>query len=316
MTDAKLWEKFFRSMLRIRRVEERIIDVYWDDPIKSPVHLAIGQEAVATGVCEALNPDDALFGTYRSHHVYLAKGGDMNLMMAELYGKSTGPSRGKAGSMHLVDPDRGVTTVSAVVGTTIPIGAGYAYALKLRKEKRISVVFFGDGAVDEGVFHETMNFASLKKLPVLFVCENNHYAVHSADLDRHPKSNLCERVEAYGIPAKYIPGNDVAAINEAASEAVDSIRAGNGPMFLECETYRWMEHVGPGEDFGLGYRTPEERQPWIDNDQLIRAEKEIDADLAVEIRASVEQEIDAAFEFAESSPFPDPSELLTDVYAD
>ena len=316
MSNEQLWERFYRSMLRIRRIEERIIDVYWDDPIKSPVHLAIGQEAVATGVCEALEPDDVLFGTYRSHHIYLAKGGDMDLMMAELYGKVGGSARGKAGSMHLIDPDRGVTTTSAVVATTIPIGAGYAYALKLRKESRIAVVFFGDGAVDEGVFHETMNFAALKQLPILFVCENNAYAVHSHHLERHMQSNLCERVETYGIPAQFVGGNDVLAIHEATKDAVKSIREGNGPRFIEAETYRWMEHVGPGEDFALGYRTAEERQPWIDDDQLVRAENQLDADRSASIKTEVEEEIAAAFEFAENSPFPDASELLANVYAE
>lgn len=316
MDNQSLWERFFRSMLRIRRVEETIIDIYWDDPIKSPVHLAIGQEAVATGVCEALDPADAMFGTYRSHHVYLAKGGDMNMMMAELYGKVTGGARGKAGSMHLVDPERGVIGTSAVVGTTIPIAAGFAYAFKLRGADQISVVFFGDGAIDEGVFHETLNFAALKKLPVLFICENNFYAVHSHHLARRVRANVCERVETYGISAQFVPGNDVLNIYRAAQKAVQAIRAGDGPQFIECETYRWKEHVGPGEDFDLGYRTLEERQPWIDSDQIVRAEKEIGPEAAATIRAAVEKEVSAAFEFAESSPFPDPSELYTDVFAD
>ncbi len=178
------------------------------------------------------------------------------------------------------------------------------------------MVFFGDGAVDEGVFHETMNFAALKQLPVLFVCENNAYAVHSHHLDRHKISNLCERVETYGIPAQFVAGNDVLAIHEAANDAVKSIRAGNGPRFIEAETYRWMEHVGPGEDFALGYRTAEERQPWIDDDQLVRAENQLDADRSSSIKAEVEDEIAAAFEFAENSPFPDASELLANVYAE
>ena len=316
MTQDQLWEQLYRSMLRVRRVEEKIIDVYWSDKIKSPVHLSIGQEAVATGVCEALEPEDILFATYRSHHAYLAKGGDMNAMIAELYGKVTGCARGKGGSMHLIDPEHGVAGTSAVVGTTIANALGYAFAVKLRKEKKVVVVFFGDGAVDEGVFHESMNFAALKKLPVLFICENNQFAVHSDHLTRRLRDNLVERVGVYDVPAQRIEGNDILAIHEQTTKAVQAIRNGEGPQFLECMTYRWKEHVGPGDDFHLGYRTPEEMQPWIEDDQLIRAEKEIDADLVSAIKSEVETEVTEAFEFAEESPFPDASELHAHVYAD
>ncbi|MDP6824489.1 MAG: thiamine pyrophosphate-dependent dehydrogenase E1 component subunit alpha [Dehalococcoidia bacterium] len=315
MTQDQLWERFYRSMLRVRRVEEKIIDVYWSDKIKSPVHLSIGQEAVATGVCEALAREDILFATYRSHHAYLAKGGDMNGMIAELYGKVTGCARGKGGSMHLIDPEHGVAGTSAVVGTTIANALGYAFAVKLRKEKKVVAVFFGDGAVDEGVFHESLNFAALKKLPVLFICENNQFAVHSDHLTRRTRDNLVERAGVYGVPAQRIEGNDVLAIYEQTAQAVESIRAGEGPQFLECMTYRWKEHVGPGDDFHLGYRTPEERQPWIDDDQLVRAEKQVGADLAETVKTEVEQEVTEAFEFAEESPFPDASELHAHVYA-
>ena len=316
MSQEQLWEQLYRSMLRVRRVEEKIIDVYWSDKIKSPVHLSIGQEAVATGVCEALEPEDILFATYRSHHAYLAKGGDMKAMIAELYGKVTGCARGKGGSMHLIDPEHGVAGTSAVVGTTIANALGYAFAVKLRKEKKVVAVFFGDGAVDEGVFHESINFAALKQLPVLFICENNQFAVHSPHMTRRVEDNLIERARVYGVPAQRIEGNDVLAIHEQTIQAVESIRNGEGPQFLECMTYRWKEHVGPGDDFHLGYRTPEEMRPWIDDDQLVRAETQLDADVASNIKAEVENEVTTAFEFAEESPFPDTSELYAHVYAD
>jgi len=173
-----------------------------------------------------------------------------------------------------------------------------------------------DGAVDEGVFHESLNFAALKQLPLLFICENNQFAVHSPHLTRRIKDNIVERAGVYGVPALRIEGNDVLAIHEQTAKAVQAIRNGEGPQFLECMTYRWKEHVGPGDDFHLGYRTPEEMQPWIDDDQLVRAEKEIDADVVSTIKTEVETEVTEAFEFAEESPFPDASELHAHVYAD
>src|SRR5205807_463709 len=193
--------RLYRALLRIRRVEEEVARVYPTDRIKSPVHLSIGQEAVSVGVCEALRPDDVVFGTYRGHAMYLAKGGDLNAMVAELYGRSTGCTRGKGGSMHLIDPEAGVLGTSAVVGTTIANAAGYAYALKLRRSDAVVVSFFGDGATEEGVFAETLNFAVLKRLPVLFVCENNGYAIHTQQTRRQGKPDIRGRAEAFGMPA-------------------------------------------------------------------------------------------------------------------
>ena len=191
--DAALNSKLYRSLYRIRRVEEEIARVYPTDKIKSPVHLSIGQEGVAVGVCEALEPSDVVFGSYRGHAMYLAKGGDVRRMIAELYGKVDGCARGKGGSMHLVDVPQGVMGTSAVVATTIPNAVGYAYAIKLRRERRVVVSFFGDGATEEGVFHESLNFAALKKLPILFVCENNHYAIHTHQRQRQANEDICGR---------------------------------------------------------------------------------------------------------------------------
>jgi TPP-dependent pyruvate/acetoin dehydrogenase alpha subunit len=304
--------RIYRSLYRIRRVEEQVARVYPTDCIKSPVHLSIGQEAVSVGVCDALRSDDVVCGFYRSHALYLAKGGDLNAMIAELYGKITGCAKGKGGSMHLVDVAAGMMGTSAVVGTGIPHAVGYAYAVRLQRTDRLVANFFGDGAVDEGAFHEAVNFAALKQLPVLFVCENNQYAINSKQTDRQAVANLCDRARAYGIPAQRIEGNDVLLIREAVVDAAQRVRSGAGPVFLECMTYRWKEHVGPGEDFGV-YRSREEAEPWFASDQVARLAA-MNADSRRRIEAEVDAEIADAFAFAEASPFPDELELYTDVY--
>jgi TPP-dependent pyruvate/acetoin dehydrogenase alpha subunit len=307
-------ERIYRSLYRIRRVEEEIARVYPSDVIKSPVHLSIGQEAVSVGLCEALRPDDAVFGSYRSHALYLAKGGDLRAMIAELYGKDTGCSRGKGGSMHLIDVSAGVFGASAVVGTTIPHAVGYAYALRLRGEPRIAAAVFGDGAVDEGVFYESLNFAALKKLPVLFLCENNGYAIHTHQQLRQYRTDACARAEALGIEAERIDDGDVLRIEERVRAAAEALRAGSGPRFLECLTYRWKEHVGPNEDWQLGYRSRKEAEPWIKSDQVPRLAALLPGPVAERIRREVEAEIAEAFLFAEKSPVPPPEELHTDVF--
>jgi TPP-dependent pyruvate/acetoin dehydrogenase alpha subunit len=308
-------ERFYRSLYRIRRVEEEIAAVYPTDKIKSPVHLSIGQEAVSVGVCEALGPNDVVAGTYRSHALYLAKGGDLKKMIAELYGKATGCAKGKGGSMHLIDMAAGVLGTSAVVGTTIPNAVGYAYAMKHRRKPTLVASFFGDGAVDEGVFHESMNFAALKKLPILFICENNRYAIHTHQSQRQSVANICDKARSYGIPAEQISDNDVFSIHERTKAVIEKLRAGEaGPFFFECFTYRLKEHVGPNEDYNLGYRARAEAEPWIKNDPIEFLAKEIAASQRTKIEAEVAAEIQEAFEFAEASPFPPAPELFTDVY--
>jgi TPP-dependent pyruvate/acetoin dehydrogenase alpha subunit len=308
-------DKFYRSLYRIRRAEEEIARVYPTDKIKSPVHLSIGQESVSVGVCAALRADDVVCGTYRGHALYLAKGGDLKAMIAELYGKATGCAKGKGGSMHLIEPKARMMGTSAVVGTTIPHAVGYAYALKLQRKDSIAVSFFGDGAVEEGVYHESLNFAALKKLPVIFVCENNSYAIHTHVLRRQLSSNICERARTYGMPAECINDGDVLRIYERAKSMVEALRSGKpGPFFLECLTYRWKEHVGPNDDFHLGYRTKEEAEPWKKNDQVTRLAAMVEPARRAQIESEVEAEIAEAFAFAEASPFPGPEELLTDAF--
>lgn len=313
--DTKLIKKFYRSLYRIRRVEEDIAVIYPTDKIKSPVHLSIGQEAVSVGVCEALRPSDAVFGTYRGHAMYLAKGGDLKKMVAELYGKATGCAKGKGGSMHIIDAESGVMGTSAIVGTTIPISVGYAYGLKYKGLDSIVVSFFGDGAVDEGVFHESMNFAALKRIPVLFICENNFYAIHSHHMDRHHSDNICERARTYGMPAERIEDSDIFKIYEFTKRYADEMRKGkSGPVFLECITSRWKEHVGPNDDFHLGYRSKDEVEQWIEDDQIKKIRSLLDTNDAAAIESEVEQEIKEAFQFAEASPFPNAEELYKDIF--
>jgi TPP-dependent pyruvate/acetoin dehydrogenase alpha subunit len=316
MLGASDLTRLYRALYRVRRVEEEIARIYPSDQIKSPVHLSIGQEAVAVGVCDVLRPDDTVFGTYRGHASYLAKGGDLGAMLAELYGKDTGCARGKGGSMHLIDPDHGVMGTSAVVATTIPHAVGYAYAQRYLRTDRVTVSFFGDGATEEGAYHESLNFAALKKLPVLFICENNHFAIHSRLLDRRSLPNIAEQAAAHGMAAERIEDNDVVRIRERAAEAVAALRAGGGPRLLECMTYRWKEHVGPNDDWALGYRTAHDARAWIEGDQVAKLGAMIDATVRREIDAGVEAEIRQAIEFAERSPFPAADELLTDVFTE
>ncbi|UBF26004.1 hypothetical protein K9N68_31460 [Kovacikia minuta CCNUW1] len=308
-------ELFYRSLYRIRRVEEEIARIYPTDKIKSPIHLSIGQEAISVGVCAALRPDDVVFGTYRGHALYLAKGGDLNQMIAELYGKVTGCARGKGGSMHLIDTPAGVMGTSAVVATTIPEAVGYAYALQYQGKDSVVVSFFGDGAVEEGVFHESINFAALKQLPIIFVCENNSYAIHTHQRSRQSVGDICDRVRPYGIPTERIGDNDLFTLYEKTSGAVSALRRGeSGPCFFECMTYRWKEHVGPNDDFHLGYRTKAEAEPWIQNDPIKKLALHLDPSRRQQIELEVEAEIQAAFDFAESSPFPGAEELWKDVF--
>jgi len=307
--------RFYRSLYRIRRVEEEIARVYPSDKIKSPVHLAIGQESVAVGVCEALRPEDVVFGSYRSHAYYLAKGGDLNAMMAELYGKLTGCAKGKGGSMHIVDVAHGVMGASAVVGTPLPNAVGYAYALKVQRRPGLVVCFFGDGATEEGVYHESLNFAALKAVPIIFICENNGYAIHTHVAQRQKAfDQLAARACSYGLPAERIE-DDVIKIYERVSAAAEALRAGQpGPFYFECLTYRWKEHVGPNEDYQLGYRARDEAEPWMTHDQVKCLAALVEPAERQRIEAEVEAEIQAAFDFAEASPFPPAAELYTDVF--
>ena len=307
--------RLYRSMYLIRRVEEEIVRLYPTDKIKSPVHLSIGQEAVSAAVCDHLDKSDVLFGTYRGHALYLAKGGDVPRMMAELYGKVDGCAHGKAGSMHLVDPSVNIMGTSAVVATGVSNAVGAALALKMQRSKAIVVCFFGEGATDEGAWHESMNFASLKKLPILFVCENNFYAIYSHVKDRMAGPGLRARSKAYGIEAEVIEDHEPMKLHERAGAAVAAVRSGGGPRFLECMTYRWRDHVGPGEDRMHKYRPDEELNAKIEGDNLKIVGDLLPLALRKSIEAAEGKRVADAIAFAEASTFPEDQEVYDHVFA-
>lgn len=310
-----------RRMMRIRCAEETLADLYAEQEMRTPTHFSIGQEAVAVGVCAALGPDDVIYSGHRCHAHYLAKGGSLLAMVGELYGKEIGAARGRGGSVHLTDPEVGVIASSAILGQTIAVAVGSAFAFTLDRAPRVSVSFFGDGAVEEGVFHESLNLAVVRKVPVVFVCENNLYSTHTPLHVRQPLSQpIFERVRAYGIESAHVDGNDVLAVHEAAAKAVARGREGAGPYFLECATYRWREHVGPLWDYDRGYRSKEEVDQWmarcpikrLSEDCLARSictEEELQS-----WRREFEEEVAEAVAAAKRSPFPAVDSILEGTY--
>lgn len=308
MPHTAAYREMFRTSLLIRRVEEKIIDLYPSDKIQSPVHLSIGQEAVSVGLCRALAPGDLVFGTYRSHALYVACGGDLTQMFAELMGRIGGISKGKAGSMHLAYPAGGLMGSSAVVASHIPHAVGSALAAKLRRSGQVVACVFGDGSLEEGVAHESFNYAALKQLPVLFVCENNALAVHSR-IDSRQAFSIEAMARMYGFPYQRIDaGYDFEEVHRTSAATIDAIRTGVGPQFLEVATVRAKEHVGTGDDFGVGYRDRASYDAWCAKDPLLQDRATYDA-----LIADIDAEITAAVAAAEASPAPGLEELLTDV---
>jgi TPP-dependent pyruvate/acetoin dehydrogenase alpha subunit len=322
MTDPAKLRHLYDLMLRIRRVEEKIVELYPEQEMRCPVHLCIGQEAAAAGTCAALETTDQVFSTHRSHGHYLAKGGNLRAMMAEIYGKATGCCQGKGGSMHLVDLSVGYMGSTPIVGSSIPIGVGAALAGVMQGRKRVTTVFFGEGATEEGVFHESVNFAVLKKLPVVFVCENNLYSVYSPMSVRQPDVREVYSVaQGHGIECHQGSGNDVAEVYALALRAVQKAREGGGPSFLELKTYRWREHCGPNYDNDLGYRTVKEYEEWRKLcpleafERVYRGEGVVTEGQLREIRERIDREIADAVSFAKSSPFPEEKQLWQGIYA-
>jgi len=302
----------YRSMLRIRRFEERVYLLFLDGEIPGTVHQYQGQEAVAAGVCAALERTDWITSTHRPHGHALAKGVSARAAMAELYGKATGCCRGRGGSMHLGDPDAGMLPAIAIVGGGNTVVTGLGLAFKLRRSGQVAVCFFGDGAANEGAFHEGLNFAAVQRLPVVFVCENNLYGASTPYTQVSLLEDVAARAPAYGVPGRIVDGMDALAVHAAAEDAVAAARAGDGPTLLECKTYRY---VGHSRSDARGYRAREEEAEWKERDPIARLRAGLaDVDAAA-IEAAVEEEIEDAVEFARSSPEPDPEELLGDVYA-
>lgn len=310
----------YYEMLKIRKVQLEIESLYHLDRMKTPIHLCIGQEAVAVGVCSALKKEDYISSNHRGHGHYLAKGGDLNRMIAELHCKKTGCSKGFGGSMHLVDTSVGHMGSSSIVGGGIPIGTGLGLAISMKGQNLVSAVFFGDGAADEGVLYESVNFAMLKKLPVIFVYENNGYSVCSHVSTRQAGRVLFHSADPELLFSKSVNGNSVTAVYEAATAAVEFARSGKGPSFIECRTYRIRGHAGAGSDVSLGYRTDEEIRNWEAICPVTTFLEEIlekgfiSEKTATEMEEKIDLEIKAAFLFAEESPLPDKKNLFSNLF--
>ncbi|MBI5235404.1 MAG: thiamine pyrophosphate-dependent dehydrogenase E1 component subunit alpha [Deltaproteobacteria bacterium] len=307
-------------MLRIRMFEERIVALYPEQEMKCPVHLCIGQEAIASGVCANLEVKDYVFSNHRGHGHAIAKGADFRPLMAEFYGKKTGCSAGKGGSMHIIDLPRGVFGTSAIVGGGIPMGVGAALASSLKRDGRVTIIFFGDGASEEGVFYESFNFAALKKLPVVFVCENNLYATNSPQTARHSTCRIADSAAVFGSHGACIDGNDAVSVYWSAKKAVEKARAGQGPSLIEALTYRWKGHVGPEADHEKGLRPKDELFEWIKRCPIEGFKKQLldtgllNEERIADITTSIKVEIDDAIEFAKMSQYPSPEDLLKNVY--
>jgi TPP-dependent pyruvate/acetoin dehydrogenase alpha subunit len=313
--------KLYYQLLRIRMVEEAIATEYLKQEMRCPVHLCIGQEAPPVGVSSHLQKSDMVFSNHRSHGHYLAKGGNVEKMIAEIYGKGTGASHGRGGSQHLIDLSVNFIASTPIVAGTIPIATGAALSIKLKKEKRIAVSYFGDAAVEEGVTHESFNFASLKELPILYICENNLYSILTPITDRQPSRPIHTLVAVHGIATYVCDGNDVMDIYLKAEKAIKYIRQGRGPAFLECRTYRIKEHCGPLEE-PVGSRPEAEIVTWKRKDPIKRFEKYLlqrhilDEKTKDTITKKIDREIRSAFLKAQASPFPEEVPSREQVYAE
>jgi len=309
---------FYKNMVTIRTFEMKAVELFAAGEIPGFVHLYAGEEAVATGVCANLEDKDYITSTHRGHGHLISKGGKIDKMMAELYGKSTGYCKGKGGSMHIADVDLGILGANGIVGAGLPIAAGAALACQYKKNDSVAVCFFGDGASNRSTFHEALNLASIWKLPVVYVCENNMFGISNYQKNHQNIADISDRAVAYGIPGVSVDGNDVVAVYEAAAEAIKRARKGDGPSLVECKTWR---HRGHFEGDPAVYKDPKEQEEWLKKDPIPRlgakliemkyaTQKELD-----EIKAGAEAEIAAAVKFAQESPAPAPEEVLTDVYA-
>ena len=308
----------YKTMLKIRIGEESLVEPILKGEIKTPCHLYTGEEAIATGVCAALEKDDYIFGNHRSHGHYIAKGGDVKKLIAEIYCKETGCSKGRGGSMHVIAPEVGFLGAAPIVAGTISLAVGAALASKIRGESRVTVSFFGDGAAGEGVLYESLNFAALRKLPIIFACENNLYSTHMPFKECRAKDNIYESGIPFGVPGYRVDGNNVLEVYEVTKKAVERCRKGDGPALIEFVTYRLRGHVGPDDNIqGLhtDIRPKEEVEGWRKRDPVknfenfllqngILSQDEID-----QIKLTIEEEIKEAHIFARTSPYPDEREL-------
>ncbi len=309
-----------RRMVRIRIFEETAGKMMEDGKIPGALHLYVGEEAVAAGVMVHLSNTDWVTSTHRGHGHLIAKGGEFDKMMAELFGRATGYNKGKGGSMHICNMELGMLGANGIVGGGPPIAMGAGFSNKFRKTNDVSISFFGDGATNEGAFHEAANMAALYKLPVVFVCENNGYGEYTPQANHQAIVDVADRAPGYGMPGVIVDGMDAVAVYEAAGEAIARARAGEGPTLLECKTYRFYDHVGV-RGMGMNYRTEEEVEQWKQRDPIVLLEQRLaeqdilSPEAAQAVHDEVTREVDAAVAFANESPMPDPSALLEDVYA-
>lgn len=314
--------KIYRNAVAIRAFEMAAHEQYANGLLAGSVHLYVGEEGIASGVCGVLNDDDYITSTHRGHGHLIAKGGDLKLMMAELAGKATGYCKGKGGSMHICDMDLGILGSNGIVGAGLPIAVGAGFACKSFGRKQVCACFFGDGASNRGTFHESLNMTSEMKLPVIYVLENNFYAISGSQRELTTLTNLSERAKAYAIPGITVEGNDIMAVIDASADAVERARKGDGPTLLEFRTWRHLGHWEGDPDARLfTYRDPKEHEEWLKKDPLPKFRQDIiNGNFAKpeeldEICAKVDQEIEEAIEFAQNSPYPDVSILTEDVYA-
>ncbi len=306
----------WKTMLRIRAAEEAVARMVDSGEVRCPCHLYIGQEAIAAGVCAALHPEDTLWGGHRSHGHYLAKGGSLEAMFAEILGKEAGCSRGRGGSMHLMAPQQGIPGTVPIVAATVPLAVGAAMAYKMRKEPHVAVAFFGDGTLEEGHVHESLNLAALYRLPVVFVCENNLYASHMHWDQRRVADNLHQAGLFHSVPGERVDGNDVAQVGDAALRAIARARQGDGPTLLECRTFRWRGHVGSSFDLDVGVERRGELSFWLLQDPIARVEKELgNIEEQRAIREAIDQEMQQALAAARKAPEPSPGRVLEHVFA-
>jgi len=316
-------ENLHRTMIKIRLVEESFVEPIVKGEIKTPCHLYTGEEAIATGVCATLNLDDRVFGNHRSHGHYLAKGGSLKKMVAEIYSRKTGCAKGRGGSMHLCAPDVGMMGAAPIVGGTISLAVGSALASKIKKDKRVTVSFFGDGATGEGVLYESLNFASLKKLSIIFACENNLYSTHMPINECRPDSDIYKIALPFDIKSFRVDGNDVLKVYEIAKKSVEMCRSGKGPVFIEFLTYRLRGHVGPDDNIQgthTDIRPKSEIEKWRKKDPLKKFEKYLirnkitDDQKLKSIKKEIEKEVITAHNFAKNSPYPKENELEKYVF--
>lgn len=313
--DNKTLKSIYLRAFRIRAVEEEIAYRYADQEMRCPTHLSIGQELVPAVYAEFVTMHDYTLSTHRAHAHYLAKGGNLNKMIAEIHGKVTGCSKGLGGSMHLIDEDVGFMGSTAIVGGTIPVGVGLGLSIKIKNEDKISTIFLGDGATEEGVFYESLNFAALKKLPVLFICENNRYSVYSHLAVRQPETRkIYQLAKAIGIESAHADGYDIEDTYTALSSAVNYVRSNKKPFFIELDTYRFREHCGPNFDNHIGYREESEYKEFLQKDPLAVLKEYLREQVSNSDEKLIKDEIDNAFKFAKESAFPRYEDLENYIY--